>query len=43
VETLSNPGERALGFFHIITGLWLIYLTVVTTIDISLHFALPAD
>jgi hypothetical protein len=41
VETLSNPGERAVVFFHVITGLWSIYLTFVTTLDISLHFALP--
>lgn len=37
----SNPGERALGFFHIITGLWLMYLMFATTLNISLHYSLP--
>jgi hypothetical protein len=37
----NNPGERALGFFHLLTGLWLMYLTFATTLDISLHFTLP--
>ncbi len=37
----SNPGERMLGFFHIVTGLWLMYLTVATTLNISLHYSLP--
>jgi hypothetical protein len=41
VTSLINPGERALGFFHIVTGLWLMYLTFATTLDISLKFALP--
>lgn len=36
-----NPGERALGLFHILTGLWLLYLTFATTLDISLHYTLP--
>lgn len=38
----NNPGERALGFFHIITGLWLMYLTFATTLNISLNYSLPA-
>jgi hypothetical protein len=37
----NNPAERALGFFHTITGLWLMYLTFATTLDISLHYTLP--
>jgi hypothetical protein len=37
----NNPGERALGFFHIATGLWLMYLTFATTLNISLNYALP--
>jgi hypothetical protein len=37
----NNPTERVLGFFHIITGLWLMYLTFATTLDISLHYTLP--
>jgi hypothetical protein len=39
--SVVNPGERALGLFHLITGLWLMYLTFATTLDISLHFTLP--
>ncbi|MDX3851824.1 hypothetical protein [Streptomyces sp. AK02-01A] len=37
----NNPGERALGFFHIVTGLWLMYLTFATTLNISLNYSLP--
>lgn len=36
-----NPGERALGFFHIITGLWLMYPTFATTLHITLKYTLP--
>jgi hypothetical protein len=36
-----NPAERALGFVRIATGLWLMYLTFATTLDISLHYTLP--
>jgi uncharacterized membrane protein len=36
-----NPGERALGFFHILTGLWLMYLMFATTLNISLNYTLP--
>jgi hypothetical protein len=39
--SLINPAERVLGFFHIVTGLWLMYLTFATTLDISLHYMLP--
>ncbi|HYZ62052.1 MAG TPA: hypothetical protein VE650_06315 [Acetobacteraceae bacterium] len=38
----SNPAERALGFVRIATGLWLMYLTFATTLDISLHYHLPS-
>ena len=41
VRSPSNPGERALGFFHLATGLWLMYLTFATTLNISLHYTLP--
>lgn len=37
----AGPGERALGFFHIVTGLWLMYLTFSTTLDTVLHDTLP--
>lgn len=36
-----NFGERALGFFHVVTGLWLMYLTVATTLNIALCYHLP--
>ncbi|HEV7184067.1 MAG: hypothetical protein ABI130_05695 [Leifsonia sp.] len=34
-------GERALGLFHILTGLWLMYLMVATVYNISLGAHLP--
>jgi len=38
----ANPAERVLGIVHIVTGGWLMYLTVATTLDIALHYTLPA-
>ena len=32
---LSELGERALGFFHLGTGLWLMYLTFAVTLNTS--------
>jgi hypothetical protein len=37
----ANVGERALGLVHILVGLWLMYLTVATTLDIASGFTLP--
>lgn len=34
-------GERALGFWHIVTGLWLMYLMVATAFNLSLAWKLP--
>jgi hypothetical protein len=34
----ANPGEKALGFFHIGTGLWLMYLTWAVTLDTALKW-----
>jgi hypothetical protein len=34
-------GERALGFFHLGTGLWLMYLTWATVLNIANGFHLP--
>jgi len=34
-------GERALGFWHIVTGLWLMYLMIATVYNISLGASLP--
>ena len=38
----SKPAERVLGFARIATGLWLMYLTFATTLNISLGYHLPA-
>ena len=38
---LGELGERALGFFHLGTGLWLMYLTWATALNISSGFDLP--
>jgi len=31
-------GERGLGFFHLITGIWLMYLAYATVVDFALGF-----
>lgn len=31
-------GERGLGFFHVITGLWLMYLAYATAVDFALGY-----
>jgi len=36
-----NMGEKALGLAHILVGLWLMYLTFATTLDISSGYHLP--
>jgi hypothetical protein len=36
-EVLS-PIERGLGFFHLITGIWLMYLAYATVVDFALGF-----
>lgn len=38
---LGRLGERGLGFFHLGTGLWLMYLTWATALNFSVHFTLP--
>jgi hypothetical protein len=38
---LSQPGERLLGFFHLGTGFWLIYLTFAVALNFSVGFSLP--
>ncbi|HTF50425.1 MAG TPA: hypothetical protein VK735_23550 [Pseudonocardia sp.] len=38
----SNPAERVLGFARIATGMWLMYLTFATTLNISLGYHLPS-
>jgi hypothetical protein len=36
-----NMGEKGLGLAHILVGLWLMYLTFATTLNISSGFHLP--
>jgi hypothetical protein len=38
---LSELGERSLGFFHLLTGGWLMYLTIATTLNIASGTSLP--
>jgi hypothetical protein len=38
---LGDLGERALGFFHLATGLWLMYLTWATALNLAAGFNLP--
>ncbi|MCU1459013.1 MAG: hypothetical protein JWL73_3105 [Actinomycetia bacterium] len=40
-SVLSELGERALGFFHLGTGLWLIYLTYAAVLNIASGMDLP--
>jgi|SRR4051794_33771790 len=37
----ANVGEKALGLVHILVGLWLMYLTFSTTLNITNDFHLP--
>lgn len=41
LAVLSERGERALGFFHLGTGLWLIYLTFAAVLNIASGMHLP--
>lgn len=34
-------GERALGFWHLVTGLWLMYLMIATAINLCLGASMP--
>lgn len=34
-------GERSLGFWHLVTGFWLMYLMVATAFNLSLGWSLP--
>jgi hypothetical protein len=34
--------EKLLGLFHVVTGLWLMYLTFATLVNLSLGWTLPA-
>lgn len=37
----SRPGERLLGFFHLGTGLWLMYLVWATALNFAAGYSLP--
>jgi hypothetical protein len=41
LAVLSERGERALGFFHLGTGRWLIYLTFAAVLNIASGMNLP--
>ncbi len=34
-------GERALGFWHLVTGVWLMYLMFATAMNFAVHWHLP--
>ncbi len=40
-ERINAIGERSLGFWHLVTGLWLMYLTWATTLDIAANLHAP--
>ncbi len=40
-ESIAHLGERSLGFWHLATGLWLMYLTWATTLDFASNMHLP--
>ncbi len=40
-EVIGRLGERSLGFWHLATGLWLMYLTWATTLDFASNMHLP--
>ena len=41
VPRLSQPGGKALGFFHLGTGLWLMYLVWAVALNFILKYTLP--
>jgi hypothetical protein len=40
VPRFANPGERLLGFFHIVTGLWLFYLMFAVILNTIFKYTL---
>jgi hypothetical protein len=40
-ETVNKMGERSLGFWHLMTGLWLMYLTWATALNLASGMSLP--
>ncbi len=41
VPRVSRPGGRALGFVHLGTGLWLVYLVFAVALNFTLKYTLP--
>jgi hypothetical protein len=41
VPRFSRPGERVLGFFHLGTGLWLMYLVFAAALNFAAGYTLP--
>jgi hypothetical protein len=41
LPVLGGWGERALGFFHLGTGLWLMYLVFAVALNFTLGYGLP--
>jgi hypothetical protein len=41
LKRVGAVGERALGLFHLGTGLWLMYLMFATVLNVVLKFTLP--
>jgi hypothetical protein len=41
VPSVGRPAERALGFFHLGTGFWLLYLVFAVTLNFTLKYTLP--
>jgi hypothetical protein len=41
VPKVSGPAEKALGFFHLGTGLWLLYLVFAVVLNFVLKYTLP--
>jgi hypothetical protein len=40
-ESIGRLGQRALGFFHIAVGFWLMYLTFAVVLNFVLKYTLP--
>jgi hypothetical protein len=38
---IGAMGEKALGFFHLLTACWLMYMMFAVTLDITLGYTLP--
>jgi hypothetical protein len=41
LRTLNALGERSLGFFHLLTGAWLMYLTFSATLNVATNLHPP--